>query len=132
MRNKLLRFCVSSFSAFLADYLLYSLMVLMLSDSAKMLLVSNITARIVSASFNYFMNRRFVFDAEKSGKSALSYFLLALFILAMNNVVLEILTQKFYINAFAAKIITECIMFTVSWFVQSRLIFRKGRVKNNE
>jgi len=127
MRSKLLKFCVSSFSSFLVDYLIYSLMVMILSDSAKMLLVSNITARVISASFNYYMNRRFVFDADKSKKSAASYFLLALFILAMNNIVLELLTQKININAFVAKVFTECIMFTVSWFIQSRVIFKKRK-----
>lgn len=133
MKHKIIRFCMSSFSSFVVDYIIYSLMVLLLSDSAEMLLISNISARIISSVFNYCLNRRFVFNAEKSTRSAASYFLLALFILVMNNIVLEVLTQSFNINAFAAKILTECILFILSWIVQSRLIFRRIKeVKRDE
>ncbi len=125
LKNRILKFCLSSFSAFLADCLIYSVMLYILSDSALMILVSNVTARVISASFNYFLNRRFVFGAEKSARSAASYFLLALFILALNNAVLELLTQVIHIYALPAKLITEMLLFSVSWLVQSRVIFRK-------
>lgn len=132
MKSKILKFCISSLSSFLIDYTLYSIMLFVLPDFDIMVIVANITARVVSASCNYYINRRFVFDSQKSSKSALSYFLLALFILVMNSTVLGLLTHKLHINAFAAKIITECIMFTVSYLVQSRFIFKKRNEKNEQ
>lgn len=57
----------------------------------------------------------------------MEYFLLAGCILMMNNVILEGFTQVLRIPVYPAKLLTECLLFLISWTVQRRMIFKKNR-----
>lgn len=131
--REILKFSASSFAGFLVDYGLYSLFsFLTASWGSAGLWVSNIAARVVSASVNYLINRKLVFKSKKNAaKSALQYFLLAAAILAGNTLMLNFLAGNLGINRFAAKICTEILFFVVSWLIQRFLIFRgKDRDKS--
>lgn len=86
---------------------------------------ANILARLVSAFYNYCMNCYFVFHKEKKIGTAMQYFELAAFILVMNNIILEALTQIIHMPVYPAKILTECTLFLISWLVQNFLIFAR-------
>ena len=121
--REILRFSASSFAGFLIDYAMYSALIL----ATGSLRLSNIAARVVSASVNYTLNRKFVFRSS-SGilSSALSYFLLAAAILAGNTLVLEYLVGSLGIGRMFAKILTELLFFAISWSVQRSFIFKRG------
>lgn len=121
----ILKFTFSSFSSFLLDYLLFSLMLFFMPHTAVYTLLANIAARAVSAFYNYSMNCRFVFRTVRKAKTAVHYFALAGFLLIMNNLILEIFTQVFQISVYPAKLLTECILFIFSWLIQKFVIFRK-------
>ena len=90
------------------------------------LLLSNVAARVVSASVNFTVNRRFVFKNKGSvAKAAAEYFLLAVFILLGNTVVLELLVNVCGVHQMLAKILTELLFFLFSWLVQRFVVFRK-------
>lgn len=90
------------------------------------LTASNVTARIISASANFTINRKLVFKSEESvRKSAIEYFALAAAVLAGNTFVLSLLTLQAGINQFAAKLLTEILFFVLSWLVQRFIIFRR-------
>lgn len=91
---------------------------------------ANILARLVSAFYNYCMNCYFVFHKEKKVQTAMQYFELAAFILVMNNMILEVLTQIAHVPVYPAKILTECTLFLVSWMVQNFLIFPRDPEKH--
>lgn len=55
----------------------------------------------------------------------MQYFELAAFILVMNNIILEALTQIIHMPVYPAKILTECTLFLISWLVQNFLIFAR-------
>ena len=126
--KEIIKFSASSLVSFLVDYSLYSLLIIMtggLGITAS-LAVSNVTARIISASVNYTINRKLVFKSEKSvWKSAIQYFMLAAAILAGNTLVLGLLVERLDMNQYGAKLLTELIFFILSWFVQRFLIFKK-------
>ena len=87
--------------------------------------VANILARIISATFNYTMNKKIVFKSNVSvKKSATMYAALAIFILALNTGLLAMITH-IGISAYIAKIMTEFVMFFVSYSIQHSIIFRK-------
>ena len=65
------------------------------------------------------MNCYFVFYKEKKIGTAMQYFELAAFILVMNNIILEALTQIIHMPVYPAKILTECTLFLISWLVQN-------------
>ena len=58
-------------------------------------------------------------------KEYLSYLGLALSLFAMNTLLLSAIAEVLGINAYLAKIITEILLFILSYFVQKQLIFSK-------
>ena len=128
--KELLKFTASSFSSFLLDYLLFTLGMLIFPHQGMAVILVNILARILSACYNYTMNCRFVFHTRWNIETAVDYFALAGCILFMNNLVLEILLRIFHLPVYGAKLMTEMILFVLSWLIQNNVIFRsrkKGR-----
>lgn len=123
----LLQFTMISLSSFLLDYVLFLLFVHFLGEPFGSVLIANITARFVSAAYNYSMNCRWVFHRSPDVQSALQYFALACAILLTNNLILEILSQGIGLPVAVAKIITELTLFAGSWIVQRYCIFMKEK-----
>lgn len=125
--KEILKFTLSSFSSFVLDYLMFSLLMLFLPHTAIAILLANMTARVVSALYNYSMNCRMVFCTEQRAGEAAGYFALAGSILIMNNLILEMFTQIFHVPVHPAKLLTECLLFFISWLIQKHIIFRKEK-----
>lgn len=120
-KKDFIKFVSSSFSSYLVDYGLYTLLVLITGS----LVASNVTARIVSSIMNYLVNRRFVFhENEDMLKSAVKYFALALLILCGNTLVLNLLVKGFGIDRMIAKIMTDLLFFIVNWTAQKIMVFK--------
>jgi putative flippase GtrA len=134
--RELLKFASASFISFLLDYACYCIFLLLFGGMTETFRVSmaNILARVISGSFNYQLNRKFVFDnQEKVVKTAGQYVVLAIGILILNTGILNGLTWYLGIQENIAKIITELLLFTVSWSVQKFFIFNHTRSpKRNE
>lgn len=124
------KFILSSFSSFIVDYLVFTVLMLILPHENSLILMSNIAARFISAFYNYSMNCSFVFHTKRKLKTAAEYFALAVLILLFNNIILFILVEGIDMWVYAAKIMTECILFLISFIVQRRFIF-SGKVKND-
>jgi putative flippase GtrA len=125
----ILRFAASSLLSFCVDYGLFAIFSLVYSSfGASGVPLSNVSARVISATFNFTVNKKFVFKNKDSVvRTGLQYFALAALILLGNTIVLSFLVNSLGINRFIAKIITECIFFTISWLVQRLVIFRRRR-----
>ena len=122
--KEILKFSASSFISFLVDYAAYSLLILLTGR----LWISNVAARVISASVNFLMNRKFVFKSKETlWKLAVKYFLLAAGILVGNTLVLELLVTICGIHRLLAKIITEILFFTSSWLIQRLVVFKKEK-----
>lgn len=128
--KEIIKFSASSFIGFIVDYLAYSVLLFITLKLGFLyaLRISNIGARIISASVNYSLNRKLVFKSEAGlVKSGLQYFALAACILLGNTVILEALVNHCGINQMLAKVLTEILFFTLSWFVQRCIIFRRKK-----
>lgn len=127
--SQIIKFCTSSLLSFGIDFLIYSISLIMSGS----ILFSNAFARIISLHFNFFMNKKFVFEEGKSGKISskeyFSYLGLAAFIFVMNTLILRGIVETFHINAIIAKILTEVILFTLSYLVQKKLVFSRENKK---
>ena len=120
--KEILKFSASSLVSFGVDYALFCL----LSALTGVLLLSNVLARIVSGTVNFTLNRKLVFNSRSNAaEAALKYAALALFILLCNTLILKALTGL-GISAYVAKILTEGLLFIVSYLIQHNFIFRKG------
>ncbi len=119
--KEILKFSGVSFLSFLLDYMLY----IVFLNLTGVLTISNIFARILSASFNYTMNRKLVFKSRAGLlRSITQYVALAVFILAANTAILAGLAYT-GVNVYLGKVITEVVMFFVSYTIQHRFIFKK-------
>ena len=122
--KNILKFSASSFIGFLVDYAMFSILVALSIG----LTPANVIARVVSASVNYTLNRKFVFKNNESIlRSAVKYFLLAALILAGNTLVLNLLVNTLSINELLAKIITEVIFYIISWLAQRLFVFKRSK-----
>lgn len=129
------KFAASSLTGFAIDYSLYSLLVVLLGGLGTSVSVplSNVSARIVSASANFAINKHFVFQSRDSvWKTGAQYFALAACILCGNTLLLSFLVNTLGFNKFAAKLVTELTFFTLSWLAQRFWIFRKSRPATSE
>ena len=108
------KFTLSSMSRFLLDYRLFSLFMLFLPHTTAMVMAGNVTARVVSALYNYNINCRHVFHTRRKASTAFQYILLAGVILLLNNIILDFLVQSAVLSVYPAKLITECVLFIIS------------------
>ena len=120
MNSKFIKFAASSFMGFLIDYILFCSLSLIFPDKKIYILLANIIARIISAACNYMANCLFVFKEKQRLRSALSYFLLAVFILFMNNIVLLIYSGIPGLSLYIAKILTELTLFIASYLIRKK------------
>ena len=125
MNSEFIKFAASSFMGFLIDYILFCSLSLIFPDKKIYILLANIIARIISAACNYMANCLFVFKEKQRLWSALSYFLLAVFILFMNNIVLLIYSGIPGLSLYIVKILTELTLFNASYLIQKKFIFKK-------
>lgn len=121
----IIKFSLSSVISFIVDYLMFTIFSFIFNNIS----LCNVLARIISATVNYTLNRKYVFKSKKSiYKSLLSYAFLAICILLLNTILLNLLVIKLGINKFIAKIIVEIILFIFNYFVQKKIIFKNKKV----
>lgn len=130
--KEILKFSLSSFVGFVVDYSVYAALLtvtgLVGMASSYGLVVSNVGARVVSASVNYMINRKIVFQSKNNAvTSAFQYFLLALFLLCCNTIVLNGLVNGLGANRYVAKVLVELFFFLFSWIIQRRFVFREQK-----
>ena len=123
--KRLLKFTLSSVSSFIVDYIMFAFFSLFFTGASGAV-TSNILARLISAGFNYEVNRNLVFeDSSKRIKSLPRYILLALTVLVLNTSILYLLTTAAGTPVLLAKVITEACMFMFSWAMQKTFVFPK-------
>lgn len=125
----ILRFTSASFASFLLDYALFGAMAsAFYALGVAGVLAANALARIVSASFNYMLNRTVVFHSEEPvAQTAGRYAVLAVSLLVANTLALGVLTQVLGVPALAAKLVVEVVLFVASWLLQNRIVFQRKR-----
>lgn len=114
---QLFRYTFISLMCALLDYGLYCLLIKMLLPAW-----SYAIARVFSACLNYQLNRRMVFQAGPSARSAIAYALLAGFSMAAGALGTGLLSSL-AINSVFAKLILDTLLFAVNYLVQKKIVF---------
>ena len=126
------KFASSSLLSFALDYCLFLWSSAASGSRVWGLLLSNIAARLLSACFNYTLNKYMVFHGGgRASRDLPRYMLLATGILIANSVLLHALTAL-GLAAPLAKLITEMTLFAVSFSVQTLVIFRRKNPEREE
>lgn len=121
------KFASSSLLSFALDYGLFLLFSAAAGPWTQGILLGNVTARLISACFNYSLNKYLVFrGGGRASQDLPQYLLLATGILIANSILLQTLTAL-GLAAPVAKLFTEAALFAVSFSVQTLVIFRRRR-----
>lgn len=120
----ILKFACSSLICFGIDYVLFQL----LRTFIPLTWVSNLLARIVSASVNFTLNKKLVFKGnEKTLPAVLKYAALAVFIYLIDTAILALLYEKLSWSRYVVKIISGLLGYLISFSVQGRIVYRKQK-----
>lgn len=141
-----IKFMLSSISAFIVDnglaflgYSLWSPIVvrffasLVLPVPSVLLdveIISTAIARIISSIYNYFLNKKVVFSADKNTPklgTACKYFTLVLIIWVFNTIIMKLGTTLIGIPFPVAKITADIIMYFFSFTLQRDVVFKKRK-----
>lgn len=108
-----------------------------LAQVSKTLIVANILARIISSTFNFILNRRFVFKSKANIiDEYLKYFILVIYVLIINNSVFYFLLHNDYFQEVTGisqqfieitKLFTELITFFITFIVSRTFIFKGSK-----
>lgn len=125
------KFVFSSLFAFLVDFVLLYVMKWLAAgivDPTLNMMVCVFSARAISSTVNFMINRKIVFK-DKGGiwASLVKYYSLVIIIAAANFGFMELLCNILFIPLFWSKIITEVLLFSASYFVQRTLIFKNKK-----
>lgn len=129
--RSILEYVGASFVSFVCDYLMFALLAALLLPFGQLgIVISNVCARLVSATLNFALNRVVVFKSTESlYTTAVRYVLLAASILVINTCAIAFLTSVAHVPTLIAKLIVESALFVLSWVAQNRAVFvRKERV----
>jgi glycosyltransferase involved in cell wall biosynthesis len=119
----IIKFGLSSASCGVLDFLLLFLFQWL----TKNLLVSVVSARVISSLCNYLLNRKLVFKTnhDKHAVTLIKYYVLAAVILLCNYLLLSLFHVTLGFLLFYSKILTEAILFFFSYYIQHHFIFRQ-------
>lgn len=122
------KFIVSSLSSSIVDLVFFQLMCMFLrkgSDGVQYVIIATVSARVISAVYNYFVNYYFVFKSKQYHvKSALKYFVLAVIqmgcsaaltagLISLTGTAIELLV----------KIPVDVALFFASYQIQKKLVY---------
>ena len=123
----IIMFGASSLLAFGIDFLVFTLLIFIVGDAQEVLWIPVVGARVISSFVNFLVNRSVVFGRRKGDGNAVrhvvGYYVLVLVILAANYALISLLKMA-GLNVFVAKIVTEAILFVVSFLAQKHIVFR--------
>lgn len=117
----------SSLSVALLDFLgfIVFVKVIPIQDKFWLVLIATILARIISATTNFFINRKVVFcSADDFGKRAAKFFTVVLFIMVSSGIIVAALSSVINISERIIKIVIDALLFFVSYELQKKWVFK--------
>jgi dolichol-phosphate mannosyltransferase len=123
------KFMAASLTSVVVDQGIFNLLNLVVfangeAKSAKIILICTIIARVISATVNFLLNRKLVFkDKGHAGKAFARYVILCTAIMLLSAGGTWLL-GKTGMSSTVAKLITDTLLYFVSYGVQERWVFR--------
>ena len=123
-----IRFSLSSLVASIIDTTVFMLVF----PFTQSIVISLAVARVLAGLFNFQVNRKMVFfHKEHYGKSLLYYFLLVVTLATFAFGLIECFHHYMKVHLLTAKIVSESLVFLLSFTVQKLLIFKGHREINS-
>ena len=111
------------FASFLLDY---SVFVFLSSYVGIYFLTAHLSSRIISGSFNFAANRKYVFNHKHSLAKSIGKYLIAVALsLSLSSVLLYLFVDVVHIKTAVAKIFAEASTFLLNYFILKHFVFKK-------
>lgn len=115
------QFLAASLLSAVVDYILFAALYYLVFRRA---VASTVCARVVSASFNYLVNKHLVFRSKSEYYTPLRYFGLAVVVLALNSGLMFLFVDTLHFPALLVKVIVECVLYCLSFVAQNNWAHR--------
>ena len=138
--KKFIKYIFASLSSFVLDIALYHLFCLLFADLLPDTSVSfadvgmgvfmaTVSARVISAIYNYLINYKFVFKSRASkGSSLTKYALLAIIQMCVSAGVVSLVAFLLHLETTTlVKAIVDTLLFFLSYTIQQKLVFRSSK-----
>lgn len=124
------KFMIVSLSSSVVDLALFSLFVYICKSALPRfggyIAFSTVLARIISAIYNYTLNKKGVFkNTDGIAKSSVRYAILAVILCAMSAISVNLIHNLFPANETVIKFFVDAVLFLVSFYVQRSWVFKK-------
>ena len=125
--ERFFRYVFTALSSFIIDIVLFSILCMMLKHWNPVLYaaVATAIARVISATYNYMMNYKFVFRSkEKKLVSAGKYVTLAVVQMGCSALLVTLAIHLFtHTNEAILKMVVDTVLFFISYQIQKRFVF---------
>jgi glycosyltransferase involved in cell wall biosynthesis len=124
----LAKFLIVSVSSFILDISLFTLFVIFLKGNhvVEYILIATFGARLISATFNFQMNRKQVFKSVHNSNTAIvRYILLASIIMLLSAISVKFLYNVSPLGETISKVLVDIFLITISFQVQRDWVFKK-------
>lgn len=128
LAKQFVKYLISSLSSSVVDIVLFALFCSIFKklEPVWYVSISTVTARIISAVYNYLINYILVFKSkEKVSKSVLRYFILAIVQMLCSTALTQAFVFIFKSMEVLIKIIVDVFLFFCSYYIQNRFVFKK-------
>lgn len=112
------KFLVVSLTSFVIDYSLFSAF---FYGGGFSTVAATLSARAISATYNYLMNRHWAFGNPGKHYTFWRYAVLSVALVTVNSVLMHLLVDVLGGPALVMKIVVECLLYVVSFTVQNNM-----------
>ena len=121
------KFILSSISSFLIDVILFTILVSCLKNIVPAyIVIATYSARVISALFNYLINKNKVFKSNaKNSTTLVKYFILCVIQVTLSALLTSTLFHLTLINVTFIKIVVDAILFLISFRIQRGWVFKE-------
>lgn len=126
LAGQFFKYLFSSLSSSIVDLVFFTIFCYLLKGKASAYIaISTIAARIISATYNYIINYKLVFESRKDMKvSGIKYFSLAIIQMSLSALLVTGLFMFIpVIPEVVIKVIVDTLLFFISYHIQRRYIF---------
>jgi len=119
-----IKYIISALSSFLLDIALFAVIVYITKELIPAyIIISTITARLISSFYNYMINKNIVFNGNNGRNTLLKYYGLAVSIMLASGVLTTFLFDLSFFNEIGSKILVDTVLFLCSYYIQKKWIF---------
>ena len=125
------KYIASAVSSFILDILSFKWILALLItfgniERSAIITIATVVARIISSSFNFYLNKKFVFKYEKNTKkSPFKYYSLCIVQMLVSAFFVTLVWRYTKYPETSIKIVVDSILFLLSYFIQQRWVFKR-------